>query len=67
MKKVLLFAAAGLFFANLTACGPSEEDQKKAEEMLKSMGLDSASMNKAMNEMKDTTAAPAAGDTGTVK
>lgn len=67
MKKFFLLFAAGSFLAGFVACGPSEEDKKKAEDMLKEMGLDSASLNKAMDEvMSDTGHQHTEGDTSHV-
>lgn len=61
MKKSFLLFAAGSMLAGFVACGPSEEEKNKTEEMMKEeINIDTAALNKAMT---DTAHQRAEGDT----
>lgn len=51
MKKNFLLIATGLMLAGFVACGPSEEEKNKTEEMMKEeISIDTAALNKAMTD-----------------
>jgi hypothetical protein len=55
MKKFFSLLIAGSLLAGFVACGPSEDDKTKTEDMLREMSADTASLNKAMNEFLNDT------------
>jgi hypothetical protein len=70
MTKLFSIIAVAIIATSVVSCGPSAEEKAKIEEQAKltadsiSAAL-SASLEGAMNEATDTTAAPAAVETAT--